>query len=542
MTVDLILLGNDTAPAQWLCGDIHRVEAAPAALADFVERHLEQTNAEAWLFWNPVCGVPDSEQVAQLLESPADIWHAGLKLGASGLPRIIDFVTPTWMLNRDPDPAIEATSWRMSFDACLVRTEVFRQLGGPGREFRTLLGAGLEFGHRCITRGALIRHIPSLVASRVTAGNYRLPSEDETEFLIQRFGGWQPYWGLFRAVMTRLLPLRKAFAGVRCARSAPQHPRRAIYTRQKRTTASTVSGHVTVLIPTLYRYPYLRTVLDQLRRQTIAPLEIIVVDQTDVSERDTTLAADFADLPLKIFYLDEAGQCTSRNLGLQHASGEYILFIDDDDEIPSTLIELHLAQIRQFQVSSGVAEEVGAGALPENFTFFRSSDVFPTNNTLIRKEVLLKSGLFDLAYDRGQRADGDLGMRVYLSGALMVLDPAISVLHHHAPQGGLREHKARVITYASSRNSLTQRQLPSASEVYLGLRYFTPRQVSESLWMRALGTLSARGSWRKKLVKLVIGAALLPNTIFRIRQVYQAGQSCLRDFPIIPALGADRDI
>ncbi|MEJ7712205.1 MAG: hypothetical protein WKF84_20670 [Pyrinomonadaceae bacterium] len=58
--------------------------------------------------------------------------------------------------------------------------------------------------------------------------------------------------------------------------------------------------------------------------------------------------------------------------------------------------------------------------MPEAFTYLRASDT-PTNNTLIRKDVLSKSGLFDLAYDRGQRADGDLGMRIYLSGAVMIL-------------------------------------------------------------------------------------------------------------------------
>ena len=80
--------------------------------------------------------------------------------------------------------------------------------------------------------------------------------------------------------------------------------------------------------------------------------------------------------------------------------------------------------------------------LPDAFTLRRASDVFPTNNTMLRKSALRLSGLFDLAYEHGPRADGDLGMRLYLSGARMLLDPEIRVLHHHAPSGGLRTHKA----------------------------------------------------------------------------------------------------
>src|SRR5260370_5210673 len=175
--------------------------------------------------------------------------------------------------------------------------------------------------------------------------------------------------------------------------------------------------------------------------------------------------------------------------------------MDDDDEVPASLIEDHLKNLNRFQadVSSGVADEVGAGPLPHDFTFVGASDVFPTNNTMIHRNVLERSGLFDLAYERGQRADGDLGMRVYLSGARMVLNPGISVLHHHAPGGGLRTHKARVVTYASSRRRFTVGQAPSATQIYLARRYFSPRQDREMLLPGVLLTFTIPGRRRTKM-------------------------------------------
>ena len=261
-----------------------------------------------------------------------------------------------------------------------------------------------------------------------------------------------------------------------------------------------------------------------------------MVDQTPKNERDLTLKEEFQDLPVRFVYLDKAGQCSSRNVGLQMAKGQYILFLDDDDEVSPSLIELHLKNLRKFQadVSSGIANEVGAGSLPESFTYARVSDVFPTNNTLIHHSVLDQSGLFDLAYERGQRADGDLGMRVYLSGALMVLNPDIAVLHHHAPSGGLRKHKARVITYASSRMRLAHRHLPSATEIYLAKRYFSPRQVKEMLWMRILGTFSAQGGKLRKMLKVLMGLLYLPNTILQIRKREREADVMLQSFPQIP--------
>jgi glycosyltransferase involved in cell wall biosynthesis len=299
-----------------------------------------------------------------------------------------------------------------------------------------------------------------------------------------------------------------------------------------------VQGAVSVLIPTVRRYTYLRTLLGQLRAQTIPPLEIIVVDQTPQAERDTRLEADFSDLPLRYLTMDKAGQCASRNLGLRKAQGAYILFIDDDDEVPPDLIEKHLAALHTLgvQVSNGVAHEVGTGELPADFRMMRISNVFPTNNTMIRKDVLNQSGLFDLAYDHGQRADHDLGMRIYLSGELMVLDPSIAVVHHHAPLGGLREHRARVSTYAAARTGLFKFDLPSVSDLYLAKRYFSKRQVREMQWISLLGTFSLRGSKGMRLLKGLIAFVWLPYHLGVLHKRRRRAEQLLQDYPQIPNL------
>jgi glycosyltransferase involved in cell wall biosynthesis len=286
------------------------------------------------------------------------------------------------------------------------------------------------------------------------------------------------------------------------------------------------------------RYPYLRTLLAQLRQQTVQALEIIIVDQTAADRRQPELFAEFGDLPLRVIYQDEPGQCTSRNAGLQMAKGDYILFIDDDDEVKSDLIELHLQTLAEFraEVSSGVADEVGAGSLPDDFCLLRASDVFPTNNTMIDRNVLRRSGLFDLAYNRRQRADGDLGMRIYLSGATMILNPAISVLHHHAPSGGLRNHKARTVTYAMSRNKVFCRTLASVSEFYLARRYFPSAHQREMPWQSLLGTFSIRGGLMKSLIKIAVSTAFLPQSIARLRSRDRAARDLAKTLPQIPKL------
>ncbi|MCC6972735.1 MAG: glycosyltransferase family 2 protein [Anaerolineae bacterium] len=535
--ITLIWLGESPpTPPNWALGQVISAPFTLQAIQEQLKKQFEASPESFTLLWDSTLEQPDPDLIAQLAERPGDIWHAGLRLGMGTLPKTIDFVSPTWMLNRDPDPGIEATSWRLSLRACLIRTEALRQLGVLNPHFNSLAGAGLELGHRLITRGAFMRHVPSLVKHDQIAE--KLPFIDELRFVSAGYGKFWTLWALMRAILTGHVSLPQ---GVRTWQKVNREtfpPRTAVYRRPETSVEVPSQASVSVLIPTVDRYPYLRTLLKQMREQTVRPTEIIVVDQTETSHRDQDLASDFADLPLKMITLDKAGQCSSRNAGLLASRGDHILFIDDDDEISPDLIQKHLANLARFQnrVSSGTAHEVGAGALPENFTFMRTSDVFPTNNTLIQKDLLKTSGLFDLAYEKKQRADGDLGMRVYLTGALMVYNPEIDVLHHHAPSGGLRKHKARVITYASSRQSLFQRHLMSASEVYLGLRYFTPAQVREAQWISVIGTLSVKGSQLRKVAKAAIMFVLLPNTINRLQKVRKEGAEMLKAYPQITSI------
>jgi GT2 family glycosyltransferase len=293
---------------------------------------------------------------------------------------------------------------------------------------------------------------------------------------------------------------------------------------------------VTVLIPTLDRYPQLFNLLAQLREQTAPPLEIIVIDQTAAGARDATWPERFTDLPLRVIWRDRAGQCSSRNAGLRAARGETILFLDDDDEIRPDLIARHLAFLARFGVdaSCGVAEEVGAGALPAEFGLIRDSDVFPTNNTLLRAAALGRSGLFDLAYERGERADHDLGMRLYLSGAQLALNPAASVVHLHAPRGGLRQHRARVVTRSASRASIWYRQLLAPTEAYLWLRYFTAAQVREAVAIRTIGSLRGSGRGPRRLLRAAAMLLLLPDTWRQNRARLARGRAMLDDHPTIP--------
>jgi glycosyltransferase involved in cell wall biosynthesis len=544
MRIDLLHIGSVAELPAWNLGSTAWCPPSAKSLAAWLRTWLEHTTADALLLWDPRLGDPDATRLEQLLHNRGDVWHAGLSLGMQGQPGLLDFVHPNWMLNCDALADREVTSWRVPAGATLVRTAVLRQLGVPSDDFETSAGALLEWGHRAIVRGALMRHVPDLVGPRgVDAHNWaaeNTPSlEDELRFVAYRHGRLWARWTIARAVMSgyaSMPQLVRAWSKIPQRRPydepAPYRPERSFG------EPDLAAARVTVLIPTLNRYKYLRVILGNLREQTVRPHEIIIIDQSPKEKRDLALGTDFADLPLRLMYQDEPGQCASRNAGLAVSTGDFVLFIDDDDELTPTLIEEHLRNLARFDadVSSGVATEVGTAPLAADKRFVRSSDVFPTNNTLARRDVLKRSGLFDLAFNRAPRADGELGMRVYKSGAFMVLDQGLAVMHHRALEGGLRAHGARVITYRTSRETLMQRHLPHISEIYLVTRHFSPRQRREMLWLRAFGTLSGKGSTTQRLAKILVGGLMLPDTVKTTIERERAAREWMTRFPQIAEL------
>ena len=152
MQIDLIWITREpNSKPEWSLGRIWITQLESRAVAQSVEKVLSNNKAAYCLFWNDGLVLPKKEKIEQMIRLPGDGWHAGLSLKTGGLPNMIDFVSPVWRFTKDPDPQIPATSWRISLNACLVKNEILKQLGGPDPAFDTLTGAGRNRCGRCRT-------------------------------------------------------------------------------------------------------------------------------------------------------------------------------------------------------------------------------------------------------------------------------------------------------------------------------------------------------------------------------------------------------
>jgi glycosyltransferase involved in cell wall biosynthesis len=94
---------------------------------------------------------------------------------------------------------------------------------------------------------------------------------------------------------------------------------------------------VTVVIPTRNRRSFLEEAVASVRRQTLADVELIVID--DASEDDTPAWLEAEGVPFHRMTQHEE-RSVARNEGLRRARNARILFLDDDDLLRPRALEL----------------------------------------------------------------------------------------------------------------------------------------------------------------------------------------------------------
>lgn len=101
----------------------------------------------------------------------------------------------------------------------------------------------------------------------------------------------------------------------------------------------TIAGLVSVIVPTHNRARLLKQAVMSIGDQTYQSIEIIIVANGCNDETESTVQALQAhyravDRRMRIVFFNfppAFGAAKARNLGLDHANGEYIAFLDDDD-------------------------------------------------------------------------------------------------------------------------------------------------------------------------------------------------------------------
>jgi GT2 family glycosyltransferase len=210
---------------------------------------------------------------------------------------------------------------------------------------------------------------------------------------------------------------------------------------------------LSIIIPTLNRFPILQRVLQSLETQKLPNqhFEVIVVNDgsDDPSYRDFNgLVARFPKLQLNLLSQKRSGVATARNLGIKQSKGEYVFFLGDDMIVHPFLLKQHLDSHEKYPNDSVLGfidwdpdmsiTDVMHFIAPYGPQFnYRINDpancgfwMFYTSNLSVPRAIL-KDESFSTEYPGCNYEDVDLGYRLEKKGLKVIYNPMAITYHHH---------------------------------------------------------------------------------------------------------------
>lgn len=173
---------------------------------------------------------------------------------------------------------------------------------------------------------------------------------------------------------------------------------------------------VTAVITHYNRPAMVRRAIESLLGQTWSNLEILVVDDgsshSDVPALFEDLGSGTFSRPVRLIRKENGGLGSARNVGLREAAGEYVTFLDDDDEAEPTYVE--------YMVEALLA--TGAAASAVGFRVFNNAEQGPLDGRSEDLQWMYFGPASDLAI-----LDNVIGG----AAAMMKRDIALSVGGYH---------------------------------------------------------------------------------------------------------------
>lgn len=89
---------------------------------------------------------------------------------------------------------------------------------------------------------------------------------------------------------------------------------------------------ISVIVPIYNVEPYVRQCIESLLAQTGPETEILLIDDGS-TDRSGVIAEEYKDGRIRVFHLQNGGLSAARNFGIEHARGEWLMFVDGDDYV-----------------------------------------------------------------------------------------------------------------------------------------------------------------------------------------------------------------
>jgi len=297
---------------------------------------------------------------------------------------------------------------------------------------------------------------------------------------------------------------------------------------------------ISVIMPCYNAAPYVQQAIESVSGQSYGDVELIIVDDGS-SDASPSIAANMAEQHagrVTLLRTNREGPYPARNVGLAHAHGEFVAFLDADDywehdfleKLHSRLVAANAALAYCGWQNVGATDRTNEPYVPPDYEqgdkvelLLRAASPWPIHAALTRRSIIEEVGGFDTHF--ATCMDYDLWLRIGASRPVVRVPEVLAYYRFHS--GG----------------QITSRQWRQAENVWLVKKKFvaaaphlvarfSPQRLRELIdgallrrgydcyWRRDL--VSARrifrrslraGGWRLKDLKYLL-PALLPEASY----------------------------
>ena len=189
---------------------------------------------------------------------------------------------------------------------------------------------------------------------------------------------------------------------------------------------------ISVIVPTYNRAQQLPRALDSILCQSCSPKEIIVVDDGSTDETSALMTSEYPEI---VFIQQQnAGVSSARNVGIKRASGDWIAFLDSDDEWLPEKLEIQMKALyenpgkkichtNEIWIRNG--KRVNPKKKHEKFGGWIFQKCLPLccispSSVIIHKSIFKEIGLFD--YSLPVCEDYDLWLRITARNPVLYIE------------------------------------------------------------------------------------------------------------------------
>ncbi|MDD2889778.1 MAG: glycosyltransferase [bacterium] len=173
-----------------------------------------------------------------------------------------------------------------------------------------------------------------------------------------------------------------------------------------------------VILPTHNRAYILKDCLQHILTQSISDYEVIVIDDASTDNTPNVISKiKYKISNIKYIKLEkQSGPHAARNAGIKIATGELIIFVDSDVLVHPDFVKDHINIHTQYPdiILQGMVryiKDIRKATFKFFYTNLMSFGILVSQNASIKKEWLIKAGLFDETFGVGYE-DIDLGIRL----------------------------------------------------------------------------------------------------------------------------------